>query len=536
MRIFITSLFLLTTFISFSQTFEAKCLSGNCENGYGTYQFNDGTVYIGNFKNFKLNGKGKYTYKNGNTYDGEWVNAVREGQGTIEYKSGDSYSGSWKADKKHGFGKYKWSDGTRYEGDYKEDKMDGKGTIYYASGEKYVGECYNSKREGKGKHYDAKGKLVYDGYWKDNKESTKDAVSSTDTKNKKTDSNSDKETKKDDDYNWLDTFLSSDGDKKEEAAKSSATTKTEEKTQPVSSGNFCTDYKKVVDDSRNEFKETKGTLKSEGSGWLKTSSYDVKTSIAGSQYCYISDFLGKYYYAVFGEYTSQSDAEKKHDEILGKIKSCVSDKIYESGKTSSSNIKSTLILDKFKDSYYLQGPSLNIYKNSDKYEVKLNISTGWDKKVIYTIPASNGSNDATFDKNLKKVIQGSYNKFKEILAGTGNDVNVTLPGIFDIKYKAGNSYTSDEVTGVYYDGTEEATAKSKYNSLADKIKKTLGENYVYASSSYLFGKGLKTVFAAKNETREDKAAVVTVEYKQDSYSKKYTVTIVFSYKSFSASI
>lgn len=536
MRIFFTSLFLLTTFISFSQTFEAKCLSGNCENGYGTYQFNDGTVYIGNFKNFKLNGKGKYTYKNGNTYDGEWVNAVREGQGTLTYKSGETYTGGWKADKRHGFGKYKWSDGTRYEGDYKDDKMDGKGTIYYASGEKYVGECYNSKREGKGKHYDAKGKLVYDGYWKDNKESTKDAVSSTDTKNKKTDSNSDKETKKDDDYNWLDTFLSSDGDKKEEAAKSSATTKTEEKTQPVSSGNFCTDYKKVVTDSKNAFNETKGSLKSEGSGWLKTTTYDVKTQIAGAQDCYISDYFGKYYYAIFGEYTSEQDAEKKYNEILGKIKNCVSDKTYESGKTSTSTLKSTLILDTFKDSYYLHGPSLMLYKNSSKYEVKISIGTDWDKKTIYTIPVSGGSPDATFDKNLKKIIQGSYNKFRNVLGETGNDVNVTLPGVFDLKYKAGSTYSSEEVTGVYYDGTDEATATSKYNSLVDKIKKTLGEHYVFAKGNVLFGKDLKTVFTAKNETRDDKAAMVTVEYKHDTYLKKYTVIIVFNYKQFSTSI
>ena len=45
----------LTPLISFSQ---GKCVIGDCENGVGTYLWDDGDIYEGSFENGKLHGVG----------------------------------------------------------------------------------------------------------------------------------------------------------------------------------------------------------------------------------------------------------------------------------------------------------------------------------------------------------------------------------------------------------------------------------------------------------------------------------------------
>ncbi len=46
---------------------------------------------LGQFKDDKINGKGTYYYNNGNKYTGDWVDDHITGQGVYTYANGDRY-------------------------------------------------------------------------------------------------------------------------------------------------------------------------------------------------------------------------------------------------------------------------------------------------------------------------------------------------------------------------------------------------------------------------------------------------------------
>jgi hypothetical protein len=47
-----------------------QCISGDCNNGHGTYTYTNGDKYVGEYKNDKRNGQGTYTMANGTVYKG----------------------------------------------------------------------------------------------------------------------------------------------------------------------------------------------------------------------------------------------------------------------------------------------------------------------------------------------------------------------------------------------------------------------------------------------------------------------------------
>ncbi|MBN1250963.1 MAG: caspase family protein [Bacteroidales bacterium] len=149
------------------------CLSGNCDNGYGTWAWSSGSKYTGDWLNKQKHGQGTYYYSNGDIYKGEYKYDQMEGYGTYTYGgSGTIYLGYWKNSKFHGrgtltFGKdTKWY-GDKYMGDWKEDLKDGWGTYYFANGDKYEGQWKNNKYNGEGTYFYISGK-VEKGFWVDN--------------------------------------------------------------------------------------------------------------------------------------------------------------------------------------------------------------------------------------------------------------------------------------------------------------------------------------------------------------------------------
>ena len=75
----------------------AECIKGDCNNGYGTFIFEDGVnTYVGKFKNGVPNGQGTFTFVNGNKYVGEFKNAKRNGLGTYTFANGTVDKGIWK--------------------------------------------------------------------------------------------------------------------------------------------------------------------------------------------------------------------------------------------------------------------------------------------------------------------------------------------------------------------------------------------------------------------------------------------------------
>lgn len=143
------------------------CLSGNCENGQGTYRYPDGSEYSGGFRNAKMHGQGTYVYAGrGEKYAGEWRNGVINGQGTYYYRSGNRYEGEWRNGRKNGQGIYLYaSRGDRYEGQFANDQPNGQGTYYYGSGDRYEGEWRNGRKNGQGVLYEGGQKII--GEWRD---------------------------------------------------------------------------------------------------------------------------------------------------------------------------------------------------------------------------------------------------------------------------------------------------------------------------------------------------------------------------------
>lgn len=78
------------------------CLDGDCRNGWGTYSYPDGSLYIGEFKNNKREGQGTLIYRRGTKYKGSHANNTRNGFGVYYYPNGNKYEGGWKNNRKSG--------------------------------------------------------------------------------------------------------------------------------------------------------------------------------------------------------------------------------------------------------------------------------------------------------------------------------------------------------------------------------------------------------------------------------------------------
>lgn len=97
------------------------------------------------------------------------MDGKREGFGIYEFEDGSIYTGQWKKDVMDGYGKYSWPDGAIYEGEFKDNKRSGKGKLVYGQTSQinieYEGEFMNDQRSGFGKLITTKG--VYEGYFKE---------------------------------------------------------------------------------------------------------------------------------------------------------------------------------------------------------------------------------------------------------------------------------------------------------------------------------------------------------------------------------
>jgi hypothetical protein len=165
----------------------AQCLEGDCQNGRGLYQFENGNKYNGEFKRGFMHGSGAIVFANGNKYNGDWREGSREGigvyyfltgnvytgsfrknkfdgKGTMTFSSGNKYAGKWENDQPHGEGIYTFASSDRYEGTFLNGKFNGFGRMYYKNGEKYVGDWRNNVRHGSGKIIRADGATT-EGVW-----------------------------------------------------------------------------------------------------------------------------------------------------------------------------------------------------------------------------------------------------------------------------------------------------------------------------------------------------------------------------------
>jgi predicted Ser/Thr protein kinase len=131
-------------------------------------QYDDGSEYLGEFKDGKPHGQGTHILANGDKYVGEYKDGKRHGQGTCTFLDGQKFVGEFKDGKRHGQGTTTWADNEKYVGEFKDDKRHGQGTHTWANGDKYVGEFKDDKPHGQGRHTWASGN-IFVGEYKDGK-------------------------------------------------------------------------------------------------------------------------------------------------------------------------------------------------------------------------------------------------------------------------------------------------------------------------------------------------------------------------------
>ncbi|HND88992.1 MAG TPA: caspase family protein, partial [Saprospiraceae bacterium] len=163
--------------IAASQSSTAQCISGNCQNGTGTYRYSTKVSYTGRFVDGQRQGKGKITMQNGDVYEGMFLRNRMAGEGTMTYANGDRYAGQWSNDQRHGKGKYYFKSRERYEGDFVFGEFEGQGTMYYPDGSYYTGSWKQSRKNGAGRFYATNGNVVT-GTWAQGKQINVSSTSS----------------------------------------------------------------------------------------------------------------------------------------------------------------------------------------------------------------------------------------------------------------------------------------------------------------------------------------------------------------------
>jgi hypothetical protein len=158
MRKLLLIFFLITqTLVCFSQ-----CLSGNCKDGFGKYDFGF-AIYEGNFVAEKPSGKGTMDYGAGEKFVGNFKNGQEDGDGVlykknvptnVTYSNGKAkirevqvviggnaptVPGCIQGDCYNGFGIVKFDSGNRYEGNFVNGIKSGEGKFYFAQGNVFSG-------------------------------------------------------------------------------------------------------------------------------------------------------------------------------------------------------------------------------------------------------------------------------------------------------------------------------------------------------------------------------------------------------------
>lgn len=128
-------------------------------NGQGTYTWASGEKYVGEWKDNLKHGQGIYTQPNGVRYVGEFKDDLFHGQGTITYAELGKYVGEWKRGKNHGEGTFTYPNGDKYAGEFKDGLFHGQSTFTWSDGRKYVGEWKDDK-VWKGVEYDKYGNAI----------------------------------------------------------------------------------------------------------------------------------------------------------------------------------------------------------------------------------------------------------------------------------------------------------------------------------------------------------------------------------------
>ena len=159
-------------------------------NGQGTYEHATGEKYVGEFKNNKKNGQGKNTFLNGEYLEGYFKNDILiNGFMDRTLDDGSRYVGEFKDGNYNGQGKFTWPNGEFLEGYFENSNLINGFMDRTYNGSHYVGEWKNGKKNGLGINTFPNGR-VQEGFWKNDQfQYTQDIGSSPKIAQKKPDRN-----------------------------------------------------------------------------------------------------------------------------------------------------------------------------------------------------------------------------------------------------------------------------------------------------------------------------------------------------------
>ena len=116
----------------------------------GSFTYDDGSTYEGEFKDGKVHGKGTYFWPDGTTYTGDFLDGLPSGTGTLRWPTGGVYTGDFVDGEPEGTGTITWPTGGVYIGDFADGQPDGTGKLVWPSGDTYAGEFVSGWPEGTG--------------------------------------------------------------------------------------------------------------------------------------------------------------------------------------------------------------------------------------------------------------------------------------------------------------------------------------------------------------------------------------------------
>jgi len=94
----------------------------------------DGSIFRGAFHSGKINGFGVLKCFDGSHYEGEWRDNQKSGNGLLVNRMGDVYEGGFFDDHREGFGVQRNMDRSEYRGDWLRGKKHGYGTLTMGDG------------------------------------------------------------------------------------------------------------------------------------------------------------------------------------------------------------------------------------------------------------------------------------------------------------------------------------------------------------------------------------------------------------------
>ena len=78
-------LFSLFLILGMASIANAQCTTGNCFDGNGSYLFENGDLYNGQWKKGEMTGYGVYEFSNGDVYKGAWKEGKMNGRGHFHW-------------------------------------------------------------------------------------------------------------------------------------------------------------------------------------------------------------------------------------------------------------------------------------------------------------------------------------------------------------------------------------------------------------------------------------------------------------------